>query len=108
MQLHDIRSGKDSLGDGIVLDRDDRIYVTSVNGIQVFDRHGQYLGTIKVPRTPANVAFAGPNKRTLYITARQGLYRLQMLSQGRTDLGNRSRPLIDPAFPNLDPSVVFR
>jgi gluconolactonase len=80
--LRDIPSGKDSLGDGVAFDRNGRIYVTSVNGIQVFDQHGQYLGTIQVPRTPANVAFAGPNKRTLYITARQGLYKLQMLSQG--------------------------
>jgi gluconolactonase len=81
-QLRDIPSGKDSLGDGIALDRNCRIYVTSVNGIQVFDQHGQYLGTIQVPRTPANVAFGGPNKRTLFITARQGLYKVQMLSQG--------------------------
>ena len=66
----------------MALDRDDRVYVTSVTGIQVFDKSGQYLGTIRVPRQPANLAFAGPNKRTLYITAREGLYKLQMLSQG--------------------------
>ena len=81
-QLRDIPSGKDSLGDGMALDRDGRLYVTSVTGIQVFDQHGQYLGTIQVPRIPSNVAFAGPNKRTLYITARQGVYKLQMLSRG--------------------------
>jgi gluconolactonase len=81
-QLRDIPSGKDSLGDGVAIDRDGRLYVTSVTGVQVFDRGGQYLGTIQVPRTPSNVAFAGPNKRTLYITARQGVYKLQMLSQG--------------------------
>ena len=81
-QLRDIPPGENSLGDGMALDRDERLYVTSVTGVQVFDRHGQYLGTIKVPRIPSNVAFAGPNKRTLYITARQGVYKLQMLSQG--------------------------
>jgi gluconolactonase len=81
-RLRDIPSGKDSLADGMALDRDNRLYVTCATGIQVFDRRGQYLGTIPVPRTPSNVAFAGPDKRTLYITARQGLYRLQTLSQG--------------------------
>jgi gluconolactonase len=81
-RLRDVPSGKDSLADGVALDRDNRLYVTSVTGIQVFDRRGQYLGTIPVPRTPSNVAFAGPDKRTLYITARQGLYRVRMLSQG--------------------------
>ena len=81
-KLHDIPPGKDSLGDGMAIDRDNRLYVTSVSGVQVFDRRGQYLGTIQVPRTPSNVAFAGPGKGTLYITARQGLYRLRMLARG--------------------------
>jgi gluconolactonase len=80
--LHDIPPGQESGADGMALDRDDRIYVTTVTGVQVFDKAGQYLGTIRVPRQPANLAFAGPNKRTLYITAREGLYKLQMLSQG--------------------------
>jgi sugar lactone lactonase YvrE len=40
-----------------------------------------------VPRQPSNVAFAGADKRTLYISARQGLYRLKMLSQGPDRLG---------------------
>jgi gluconolactonase len=55
--------------------------------VQVFDAKGQYLGTIKVPRQPANAAFAGPDKRTLYITAREGLYRVKMLSQGPDRIG---------------------
>jgi gluconolactonase len=45
------------------------------------------LGTIAVPRQPANVAFAGPGKQTLYITAREGLYRVNMLSKGPDRLG---------------------
>jgi gluconolactonase len=81
-RLHNIPPGQESVADGMALDRDDRVYVTTVTGVQVFDKAGQYLGTIRVPRQPANLAFAGPNKRTLYITAREGLYRLQMLSQG--------------------------
>ena len=48
---------------------------------------GQYVGTIAVPRRPSNVAFSGPGKRTLYITAREGLYRIQMLAQGPARLG---------------------
>jgi sugar lactone lactonase YvrE len=40
-----------------------------------------------VDRQPAKVAFAGLDKRTLYITAREGLYRLRMLSQGPERLG---------------------
>jgi gluconolactonase len=81
-KLHDIPPGEESGADGLAIDRDGRLYVTSLTGVQVVDKTGQYLGTIKIPRQPANVAFAGPEKRTLYITAREGLYRLRMLSQG--------------------------
>lgn len=81
-KLHDIPAGQEGFGDGMALDRDGRLYVTTLTGVQVFDQKGTYLGTIKVPRQPSNVAFAGPDKKTLYITARQGLYRMQMLSQG--------------------------
>ena len=86
-RLRDIPQGEESGADGIALDRDGRIYVTTITGVQVFDRTGGYLGTIKVPRRPSNVAFSGPGKRTLYITAREGLYRLQTLTQGPERLG---------------------
>lgn len=68
--------------DGMAVDRDGRVYVATSAGIQVFDKKGKPLGTIKVPRTPSNLAFSGPDKHTLYITAREGLYKLKMLSQG--------------------------
>jgi gluconolactonase len=86
-ELRDIAPGQESVADGLALDREGRIYITTVKGIQVFDRAGQYLGTIAVPRQAANLAFAGPDKRTLYITAREGLYRLDMLAQGPERLG---------------------
>jgi gluconolactonase len=47
----------------------------------------QYLGTIKLGRQPANVAFAGPDKQTLYSTAREGLYRVKTLTKGPDRLG---------------------
>jgi len=71
----------------MALDREGRVYITTVSGVQVFDSAGQYLGTIRMPRQPANVAFSGPDKHTLYITAREGLYRVKMLSQGPDRLG---------------------
>lgn len=71
-----------SYADGMAIDRDGRVYVTTGAGIQVFDKKGKFLGTIKTPRRPANCAFSGTDKHTLYITAREGLYKLKMLSQG--------------------------
>ncbi|OLE70096.1 MAG: hypothetical protein AUI36_04165 [Cyanobacteria bacterium 13_1_40CM_2_61_4] len=86
-KLHEVQPGQESGADGMTIDSQDRIYVTTTSGIQVFDAKGGYAGTIKVPRQPANCAFAGPGKRTLYITAREGLYKVSMLSQGPRRLG---------------------
>jgi sugar lactone lactonase YvrE len=75
------------LADGLAIDRNDRVYITTVTGVQVFDAKGQYLGTITAGRQAANVAFAGPGKSTLYLTAREGLYRVKTLAQGPDRLG---------------------
>ena len=81
-RLEGIPTGRSSVADGMAVDSNGRVYVTTVTGIQVFTASGEYLGTIPIPRQPASLAFAETDKRTLYITARQGLYRLRMLSQG--------------------------
>ena len=77
----------ESLADGMCIDLQGRVYVTTGAGIQVFDKKGKFLGTIKTPRQPANCAFSGPDKGTLYITAREGLYKLKTISQGPPRLG---------------------
>jgi gluconolactonase len=80
--LHDSPAGAESGADGLALDRVGRVFIATASGVQIFDPAGKYLGTIPVARQPSNVAFAGPGKRTLYITARQGLYRIQTLTRG--------------------------
>src|ERR1700722_3581954 len=81
-QLRDIPEGKESGADGLAIDRDDRLYISTLPGVQVFDAKGQYLSTIKAGRQAANVAFGGPDKKTLYLTAREGLYKVNTLAQG--------------------------
>jgi gluconolactonase len=87
LRLQGIPTGEDSGGDGMAIDREGRFYVTSATGVQVFAASGAYLGTIATPKRPANVAFSGPGKRVLYITAREGLYRIQTLTAGPGRLG---------------------
>lgn len=82
IKLRDIPGGAESGADGIAIDSAGRIYVTAITGVQVFDSEGRYLGNIRLPRKPTNVAFSGPGKRTLYITAQEGLYRLPTIAQG--------------------------
>lgn len=86
-RLQNIAAGEDSGGDGLAIDREGRLFVTSVTGIQIFDRGGNYLGNIPVPRKSTNVAFSGPNKSVLFITAREGVYKIQTLTQGPDRLG---------------------
>jgi len=84
-KLHDPEQG--SLGlrsraDGMALDSAGRLYVATASGVQVIDPKGRYLGTIRVPSVARNVAFSGLDRHTLYMTALESLYRVQMLSQG--------------------------
>jgi gluconolactonase len=86
-QLRDIPADKESGADGLALDSEDRVYITTLPGVQVFDGKGTWLGVITSGRQGANVAFAGPGKQTLYITAREGLYRIRTLAKGPDRLG---------------------
>ena len=74
----DVRFG----GDGLTVDAEGRVYAATAAGIQVFSVEGQHLGTIPVSRNPNNLAFAGPDKKTLFIVARGAVYRVRMLAQG--------------------------
>ena len=54
-------------GDGMAIDSEGRLYVTSGDpGIQVFSPEGKFLGVIPLPRSSSSVAFSGPDKKVLY------------------------------------------
>lgn len=76
--------GPRSRADGMALDSMGRLYVATAAGVQVIDSRGRHLGIIRVPSVARNVAFSGPRRQTLYMTAMESLYRVQMLSQGPT------------------------
>jgi gluconolactonase len=48
----------------------------------VFSAKGEYLGTIKTPLNPQAPAFAGPDKKTLYVVGGGAVYKIAMLAQG--------------------------
>ncbi len=64
--------------DGMAVDETGNVYVTGSAGVEVFHPDGTSWGTIAVDRQPANCAFGGADRRTLYITARQGLYAVTL------------------------------
>lgn len=65
-------------GDGMAVDDAGNLYVTAGAGVLVFDSAGKPLGTITVAEQPANCTFGGPDRKTLYITARTSLYRIDL------------------------------
>jgi len=65
-------------GDGMAVDAEGNVFVTSVAGVEVFAPDGALLGVIEVPEQPANCTFGGPSGTTLFITARSGLYSVEL------------------------------
>ena len=63
--------------DGIRCDADGRIWSSSAEGVQIFAPNGELVGKILVPESPANLCFGGADGKTLFITARKSLYKLQ-------------------------------
>lgn len=67
-------------GDGLTVDVQGNLYLTRprANCIQVMSPAGETLAVIPVPEGPANCAFGGPDRKTLYVTARTSLYAVRM------------------------------
>ena len=77
-------NGFASGADGLAVDSEGRVYVAinTTGGVQVFSPQGQHLGTIPTSLGAQNIAFAGADKKTLYIVGRGAAFKVQMLSQG--------------------------
>jgi gluconolactonase len=72
----------DGLPDGMKVDQKGNLYCTGPGGIWIFSPAGKHLGTIQPPETPANLAWGDADGKTLYITARTGLYRIVLQIPG--------------------------
>ncbi|MHC4355651.1 MAG: SMP-30/gluconolactonase/LRE family protein, partial [Planctomycetota bacterium] len=67
--------------DGMTIDSEGNVYLTT-SAVSVYNARGQKIETIDIPERPANVAFGGKNRRTLFITARKSLYSVRMRARG--------------------------
>lgn len=75
-------TGPSSGADGLAVDAKGRLYVASNTGIQVFSDKGEALGTIALPKKPQNLAFAGADKKTLYVVGRGAVYKIAVQTPG--------------------------
>ncbi len=68
--------------DGMKVDAEGNLYVTSPGGVHVFDPEGELIELIAAPKTPTNCAFGGENGRTLFITAQDSVYSVEVKTPG--------------------------
>ena len=82
----DIPYGPDGLDggvpDGMKVDEAGRVFCTGAGGAWVFDPDGTKLGVIEAPELPANLAFGGEDRRTLFLTARTSVYSIRVQTPG--------------------------
>jgi gluconolactonase len=68
--------------DGMTLDERGNLYLTGA-GVSIYNAKGEKFLEIGVPERPANVTFGGKDNKTLFITARTGLYAVPMKVEGQ-------------------------
>jgi gluconolactonase len=69
--------GEDAI-DGVKVDQRGNVYVSGPGGLWILDVNGRHLGTVRGPEHPHNMAWGDADRRTLYLAAQTGIYRLRL------------------------------
>ncbi len=70
------------LPDGFRVDVHGNVWTSAGDGVHCFSPEGILLGKILVPQVVANVAFGGPRRNCLFITASRSLYAVYLAVNG--------------------------
>lgn len=88
--LYDATSDtRDGAPDGMKVDMEGNIYSAGPGGVWIISPEGKPLGILLIPERVANVAWAGPDRRTLYITASSSIYRVKLKIAGEPIVQHR-------------------
>ncbi len=68
--------------DGMAVDETGRLWTTGTGGVWVVEPDGALLGVLVLPENPANLCFGGPDRSTLYLTARTSVYAVDTTVRG--------------------------
>lgn len=68
--------------DGMAVDQKGYVWCTAEDGVRVLNPKGELVHTVQVPEGPANCGFGDADGKTLYITARTGLYKVRCVTPG--------------------------
>jgi gluconolactonase len=69
--------GEDAI-DGVKVDQRGNVYVSGPGGLWILSPAGKHLGTILAPKHPHNFAWGDADGKTLYLCARNTLYRMRL------------------------------
>lgn len=75
-------TASEGLFDGFRLDTAGRVWTSAADGVHCYDPDGTLLGKIRTPEPVANVAFGGPKRNRLFITATTSLYSVFIAVNG--------------------------
>ncbi len=75
--------GTNGVPDGMKVDAAGRIFCTGTGGVWVFAPDGTKIGIIETPEVCANIAFGGPDLRTLLFTASTSVLTLRVKTPGQ-------------------------
>jgi gluconolactonase len=79
--------------DGMKCDQRGNVWVTGPGGVWVYAPSGDLLGKVRAPESVANLAWGGPDFRTLFLTATHSVYRIE------TKVGSRREPYMSARTP---------
>lgn len=93
--LHVRDMDENAWSDGLKCDREGRLYVTTLSGIQVMDQLGRVNAIIPVPKTKgqvSNLCFGGPRFDIMYVSVHDKVYRRKVKVTGANNFETPVKP----------------
>ncbi len=78
----DMSSAAPGVPDGLKVDTLGRVFCVGSGGVWVIEPSGAVIGIVQTREVIRNLAFGGPDLRTLYLTPRSSLLELQVKTPG--------------------------
>lgn len=78
----DMSAPEGEVPDGMKVDAEGRVFCTGPGGTWIYEDTGELIGVLRTDEVPANCAFGGSDRRTLFLTARTSIYTVRVKTPG--------------------------
>ena len=78
----DMSSAAPGVPDGLKVDTAGRVFCVGSGGIWVIAPSGDVIGIIPMPEVVRNLAFGGPERKTLYVVSGKSVYQVPVAVSG--------------------------